>query len=183
MSKAIWSVICWVALSAGAVEPQAPSPSATPQSLAGAPEGFAWTWTLLLPPRRLEGGNWHSWVASDRMPRQAGRSRRGMPGATVEVVDRFLDDQQERVLELNATWAPLLARSFQMGWQSSCTSQMLGEFMTMTAADLRPPSAPPVWYNGLIPYWVQQGWKAPMGGIQVVSDAQNRPMMLYPKRR
>ena len=106
-----------------------------------------------------------------------------MPGTTVEVVDRFLDDHQERVLELNASWAPILVRSYQMGWQSSCTAQMLGEFMTMTAADLRPPSVPSVWYNGLIPYWVQQGWKSPLGNVLVVGETQNRPMMLYPRSR
>jgi len=101
----------------------------------------------------------------------------------VEVVDRFLEDHQERVLELNASWAPILVRSFQMGWQSSCTAQMLGEFMTMTAADLRPSSVPSVWYNGLIPYWVQQGWKSPLGNVLVVGETQNRPMMLYPRSR
>ena len=173
----------WAALFAGALGATEPPAKPAPEASQARPaEGFTWAWTLLLPPRGLEGGDWHSWVASDqRTPRKGGR--RGMPGTTVEVVDRFLDDHQERVLELNASWAPILVRSFQMGWQSSCTAQMLGEFMTMTAADLRPPSVPSVWYNGLIPYWVQQGWKSPLGNVLVVGETQNRPMMLYPRSR
>jgi len=97
-------------------------------------------------------------------------------------VDRFLDEHQEQVLELNTTWAPVLAKSFQMGWQSPYTGQMLAEFMTMTAANLRAPSIPSVWYNGLVPYWVQQGWGGPLG-LHVTTNASPQHLMLYPGRR
>ncbi len=151
--------------------------------------GFDWAWVLLLPPRELGSGDWRAWVGSDAVPGRQGRSRgRGIPGATVEVVERFLDERQERVLELNTTWAPILARSFQMGWQSPYTSQLLGEFMTMTAANLRPPTVPPVFYNCLIPYWVQQGWDSSLGSsagsrVVITNTSSDRPMILYPGRR
>jgi hypothetical protein len=162
------------------------------------PQGFAWEWSIVLPMREWGGGDWRAWVASEQAPRRAGRVR-GVPGATVEVVDRFLDERRERILELNTTWAPALARSFQLGWRSSYTAQILSEFMGMTAANLRPPSVPSVFYNGLIPYWVLQGWESPAGatagsspgfwagsstGRVVISNTpSDRPMILYPGKR
>jgi len=146
--------------------------------------GFAWEWSIVLPTRELSGGgDWRDWVAATVLPRKKGQSRaRLTPGATVEVVERFLDERKERALEFNATWAPVLARSFQLGWDNSYGYQVLGEFMSMTAADLRPPTIPSVFYNGLIPYWVQQGWGS-QRGIQVTVSESPRPIMLYPGRR
>ncbi len=139
---------------------------------------------LVLPAPDFLSGAWQDWVASAKLPKRTARTR-AMPGATVEVVDWFVDAQKERVLELNAAWAPVLARSFQMGWRSPYTAQMLSEFMSMHGADFRPPSIPSVFYNGLIPYWVQQGWGSAAGAssIHVNVNAEPRHMMLYPGRR
>ena len=145
----------------------------------------------MLPAPDFRSGGWQDWIASAKRPNRPLRSR-SMPGATVEVVDWFVDAQKERVLELNAKWAPVLARSFQQGWQSPYTGQMLSEFMGMHGADFHPPTVPSVFYNGLIPYWVQQGWDSPLGspgfhmgssGISVNVNAEPRHMMLYPGRR
>ncbi len=137
-----------------------------------------------LPAPDFLGGHWQDWVTSAKVPKRTARSR-AMPGATVEVVDWFVDAQKERVLELNAAWAPVLARSFQMGWRSPYTAQMLSEFMSMHGANFRPPTIPSVFYNGLIPYWVQQGWGSAAGAssLRVNVNAEPRHMMLYPGRR
>ncbi len=170
-------------LLAGAVGASEPLPlPALEAPQAGPPQAF--TWVMVLPARDWGGGEWRTWVGSDLTSRKVGRSRRGTPGATVEVVERFFDERQERILDFKATWKPVLARSFQLGWQSSYTGEMLSEFMTMTAANLGPLSVPSVWYNGLIPYWVQQGWDSSMGSrVSITSTPSDRPMILYPKKR
>ncbi len=139
---------------------------------------------LVLPAPDFLSGHWQDWVAPAKLPKRAARSR-AMPGATVEVVDWFVDAQKERVRELNATWAPVLARSFQMGWHSPYTAEMLSEFMGMHGTDFRPPTIPSVFYNGLVPYWVQQGWRSASGSssIRVNANTEPRHMMLYPGRR
>lgn len=146
------------------------------------PWAFSLDWTLVLVPRELGwDGDWRTWLSVDQ---ETGKPRaRKIPGATVVVVDRFLDERQERALELNTSWAPVLARSFQLGWQSPYGAQVLGEFMGMTAANMRAPSIPSVFYNCLIPYWVQQeGWESSTG-IKVTATSSPKPMILYPGRR
>lgn len=162
---------------------QSTEPSGQLQGEAAVLRPFVWNGSILLPQRELGSGDWRSWVAPQEAKKTLGRSRaRGIPGATVEVLDRFLDERQAKVLEFNAAWAPILARSFQTGWQNSYTGQMLAEFMTMTAGDLRPPSIPAVWYNGLTPYWVQQGWGSALG-MNVSATSSPKPMILYPGKR
>ena len=137
-----------------------------------------------MPAPDFLSGHWQDWVASARRSKPTARSR-VMPGTTVEVVDWFVDAQKERVRELNAAWAPVLARSFQMGWRSPYTAEMLSEFMGMHGADFRPPTIPSVFYNGLIPYWVQQGWRSASGSssVRVNTNTEPRHLMLYPGRR
>ena len=156
------------------------------------PRAFTWDWELVSPQRELGSRDWRDWIDSGQGIRKGERFRgRIIPGATVVVTDRFLDEHKERVRELNATWAPVLAHAFQAGWESPYTSQMLGEFMGMTAADLRPPTVPSVFYNNLVPYWVRKGWESPTGlsmgssttsRVVVTNTSADRPIILYPGR-
>jgi len=100
-------------------------------------------------------------------------------------VDSLFSIHQDRVRELNLAFTPVMVQSFRIGEASSITSQMLSEFMAMHGANFQPPTIPSVWYNGLIPYWVQQGWGSASGGssLRVNVNAEPRHMMLYPGRR
>ena len=156
-----------------------PSGQGLAPAVPSASRGFTWDWVLVLPPREFGAGPWRDWVSE--APGHGKGRLRGLPGATVIVYDQFLDERKDRFVALNAAWAPVLARSFQMGWQSPYTAQMLSEFMTMSGVNFHPPTIPSVWYNALIPYWVQQGWRSPLG-VQVGASG-DRPIMLYPGRR
>lgn len=160
-----------------------------PGAIAEQQPGFApvrpsiWDWYIPLPTRELGTTDWRDWVAGDDLStRTRGGRRPRISGATVVVADRFLDEAQERVLELNTTWAPVLAQAFKLGWQSPYTAEMLSEFMGMHGTNFHPPSIPSVWYNGLMPYWVQQGW-ASSTGVQVTARPSPQHMALYPNRR
>lgn len=142
---------------------------------------FSWDWSLILSQGLLGSSDWRSWISDRSTPPPKGKLRR-IPGATVEVVDRVIDLRRDQVLELNASIAPVLVSSFLMGERSSVTSQMLTEFMSMHGSNFHPPTLPSVWYNGLIPYWVQQGWSS-ASGVTVRTNSEVRPVMLYPGRR
>ncbi|BDU73423.1 hypothetical protein [Mesoterricola silvestris] len=73
-----------------------------------------------------------------RQPRLAGAARVEVWGDTLE--------ERLRLFRMDLT--PSLSRAYVLGTNSSATSQQLGEFMTMTASDVRPPSVPSVFYNG-----------------------------------
>jgi len=164
--------------------PRKPTFSGEPND-AGLQQALDWELVFAGPSPDFVSGHWQDWIATSKLPKRVSRAR-AMPGATVEVLDWFVDAQKERVLELNAAWAPVLARSFQMGWRSPYTAQMLSEFMSMHGADFRPPTSPSVFYNGLVPYWVQQGWGSASGGSSLrvnVNADPPRHMMLYPGRR
>jgi hypothetical protein len=77
-------------------------------------------------------------VKGVRMPRLAG-------SAQVEV---WGDTLQERLRLFRLELAPSLTQAYVMGSHSTTNSQQLGEFMGMTASDVRPPSVPSVYYNG-----------------------------------
>ena len=144
---------------------------------------FGWEWSMLLSLGEFGSSDWRSWV-SERQTFNVVRRKPGrvIPGATVEVVERFYNLHQERFQELNATLAPIMVRAFQIGEYSSTGAQMLSEFMAMSGSNFHPPNIPSVWYNGLIPYWVQQGWPS-ASGITVTAAPENRPMIFYPSRR
>lgn len=165
-------------------EPPGASLPGVKSEAAPVPQPLSWELVFAVPGPDFVSGHWQDWVTASKLPKRGTRIR-PMPGATVEVVDWFVDAQKERVLELNAAWAPVLARSFQMGWRSPYTAQMLSEFMGMHGANFHPPTIPSVFYNGLIPYWVQQGWGSASGGssLRVNVNAEPRHMMLYPGRR
>ena len=144
---------------------------------------FDWDGSMLLSMGEFGSSDWRSWV-SERQPVKVVRRKpsRAILGATVEVVERYYNLHQERVHELNAAMAPIMVRAFQIGELSSTGAQMLSEFMAMSGSNFHPPSIPSVWYNGLIPYWVQQGWPS-FSGITVTAAPENRPMIFYPSRR
>lgn len=128
-----------------------------------------------------------------RLRMSRARATRAVPGATVEVVDQLEEVRKEQFLAFQAYLAPLAFDAFRLGEGSDIAAQMLAEFMTMRAENLRPPSLPSVFYNAQVPYWVQQGWKGPYGsgslvggwlsmGSSPVLDV-DRPLIPYPGRR
>jgi len=142
---------------------------------------FELGWSVFLPQGEFGSSDWRHWVA-EKQPLNGRKRGRGVPGATVVVVDSFLEIHRERVMELNAAAAPMAARAFRVGEGSSITRQMLSEFMGMYGSNFRPPSLPSVWYNGLVPYWVQQGWSSPSGPTVTVG-VEARPSGAQPGRR
>jgi hypothetical protein len=74
------------------------------------------------------------------------RQHRLAGSAQVEV---WGDTLQERLRLFRMELAPSLSQAYVLGFHSGTTAQQLGEFMTMTAADVRPPSVPAVYYNSL----------------------------------
>ncbi len=145
-------------------------------------EAFGGGWSILLPRTELGSADWRVWVSEKpALTHSSRRWVRGIPGATVEVVDSLFSMHQDRVRELNLAFAPVMVHSFRIGEASSITSQMLSEFMAMHGANFQPPTIPSVWYNGLIPYWVQQEMRT-SSGVNVSAVADSRPKFLYPTK-
>jgi hypothetical protein len=171
-----------MAFALGAGEPPSP-PDSVPTPVRPFFDGnpFRVDWSGVRPCREAWEADWRIWMEPVLISPRAGFRGRRLPGATVVVVDRVQDERSERFLDLTAAWAPVLSRSFQVGWQSPYTAEMLSEFMGMSGTNFHPPSIPSVWYNGLVPYWVQQGWASSSGvSISAGSANTNRPMILYP---
>ncbi|WP_306600061.1 hypothetical protein [Geothrix sp. 21YS21S-2] len=103
------------------------------------------------PPtyREIRLTPWYLEMPAPRAKRVAGvkglRQPRLAGSAQVEV---WGDTLQERLRLFRLDLAPSLTQAFVMGSNSTTNSQQLGEFMGMTAADVRPPSVPSVYYNG-----------------------------------
>lgn len=94
---------------------------------------------------------WTRPAAQPHRARALGRGSRIEPGITVEVTDRLDPVMAERARAFRAATLPALQYAFSVGWHCSYTAQMLAEYMSMTAANVRPPSIPSVWYNCMRP--------------------------------
>ncbi|GEM_PF-2598170 len=92
-------------------------------------------WFLEVPAPR---GQRAAGVKGFRQPRVAGAARVEVWGDTLE----------ERLRLFRLDLAPSLTQAFALGSHSTTNAQQLGEFMGMTATDVRPPSVPSVYYNG-----------------------------------
>gem|GEM_PF-5714367 len=119
---------------------------------AAAQEGIPGVWAM--PDLGFDYGHQHLNVpvpGAPAKPRGAAPSQpmRMAGSARVEVWGDM--DPVERLRVFRLELAPFLARSFQLGQSSTTNRQQLGEFMTMTAADVRPPSVPLVYYNAYRP--------------------------------
>ncbi len=93
-------------------------------------------WYLEMPTPRAQRV---AGVKGLRQPRLAGAARVEVWGDTLE----------ERLRLFRLDLAPSLMQAFTLGSMSTTNAQQLGEFMGMTASDVRPPSVPSVYYNGL----------------------------------
>jgi len=173
MLRSIFSLMC--AVSTGFTQvPQGAEAKEAP----GAP--LPLTGFLLVARGEWGTSDWRNWVADKPTPTTGKQRQQSMPGATVEVVDSLFEMHKDRVRELNLRFTPVMVSAFRVGEGSSITAQMLSEFMSMHGANFHPPTLPLVWYNGLIPYWVQQGWS---GSTVKAWAGQDQPILLYPKGR